>query len=357
MTLCLRGLSVPSHASDFSNEKRETRNEKRLQSTVMLLAGDVGGTKTFVGLFERAATRPVTVDIKTFSTQQYASLGDIIDAYLVGLPAVPRLDAACFGVAGPVIEGTATLTNVPWQISAADVVQRFGVRHVGLLNDLESMAYSVAVLEPDELAIIQRGVPRIAANAAVIAAGTGLGEAFLHWIDGRFYPAPSEGGHADFAPHTERQIALLRMLTQEFGRAEWEHVISGPGLVNVHRFTHGVTPCRAADLLRVEPDVAAAISASALEGRCDACVEALQIFVQVYGAEAGNLALRSVAGAVFLGGGIAPKILPALQDGSFVRAFTAKGPMRDLLAAVPVHVILNPQAGLIGAAVYADGMT
>lgn len=323
----------------------------------MLLAGDVGGTKTYVGLYDQAPRRPLPIDVRTFSTQSYDSLGAIVSEYLAARGPLPHLDAACFGVAGPVLDQTATLTNVPWQINAAEITQRFGVERVRLLNDLESMAWSVPVLEPGELAVIQRGQRRPGGHAALIAAGTGLGEAFLHNIGGRFRPAPSEGGHADFAPHTDRQIGLLRMLTREFGRADWEHVISGPGLVNVHRFTHANHPCAAPGVVAGTGDVAALISRAALERQCDRCVEALQIFVQVYGAEAGNLALRSVASAgVFVGGGIAPKILPALLDGTFAEAFVSKGPMRDLLLLVPVQVILNPQAGLLGAAVYANEM-
>ncbi len=323
----------------------------------MLLAGDIGGTKALIGLFSPAPRRPTAIDVRSFSTHAYDSLGSIVAEYFATGGAHPPIEAACFGVAGPIVEQTATLTNVPWRISAAEITERFGLDRVRLLNDLESMAYSVAVLEPDELAVIQRGERRPGGNAALIAAGTGLGEAFLHSIGGKFRPAASEGGHADFAPNGERQVELLRMLTREFGRADWEHVISGPGLTHIHRLTHGGQSCEAVGPRADAADLAAVISNAALEGRCARCVEALRIFVAAYGAEAGNLALRSLATAgVFVGGGIAPKILPALMDGTFVRAFVDKGPMRDLLALVPVQVILNPQAGLLGAAVYAGEM-
>jgi len=327
-----------------------------VQSNAMLLAGDVGGTKSLIGLFEADPRRPIAVEVATFPTQQYTSFGAIIAEYLATRSSRPVIEAASFGVAGPVIDQRATLTNVPWEISAEEIAGHFGFGRVHLLNDLESMAWSVTVLEAGELATIQPGTRR-AGHAALIAAGTGLGEAFLHRVGGRLVPAPSEGGHADFAPHTEPQVGLLRMLTRDFGRAEWEHVLSGPGLVNIHRFTHGDRSCAGIAAHQGEPDLAAVISRSALEQRCDACVEALQIFVEAYGAEAGNLALRSMArGGVFIGGGIAPKILPAMLDGTFVDAFTAKGPMRELLQTVPVEVILNPQAGLIGAAVHANQM-
>lgn len=191
-------------------------------------------------------------------------------------------------------------------------------------------------------------------NAAVIAAGTGLGEAYLHRVDGRLRPLASEGGHADFAPRSDREIELLRMLQGDYGRAEVEHVLSGPGLLNLHRFTHRGVPCEA--LSGVTPEAGpAAISQAAMAAHCPACVEALSIFVDVYGAEAGNLALRGTAtSGVYIGGGMAPKILPLLQDGRFMEAFLAKGPMSELVSRIPVKVIVNPEAGLLGAAVFAQ---
>jgi glucokinase len=188
---------------------------------------------------------------------------------------------------------------------------------------------------------------------ALIAAGTGLGEALLHSVDGRFVPSASEGGHADFAARTEREIALLRALTAAFGRVDVERVLSGRGLVNIHGFTHAAARCDAG-VDPESPDAPAAISGAALDGTCARCRDALDVFVDVYGAEAGNLALRSVAtGGVFIGGGIAPKILPALTDGRFVTAFRDKAPLADMVARMPVKVILNAEAGLLGAAVYA----
>ncbi len=190
---------------------------------------------------------------------------------------------------------------------------------------------------------------------ALIAAGTGLGQALLHHVNGRFIPSPTEAGHADFAARTEREIGLLRTLTARFGRVDVERVVSGHGLTNIHAALGDGTCAAGIDL--TNPDAPAAISASAMAGRCPGCVETLSLFVEAYGAEAGNLALRSVAtGGVFVGGGIAPKILPALEGGAFLRAFRAKAPLEPLLAAIPVSVILNPQAGLIGAAVYAAGL-
>jgi glucokinase len=219
----------------------------------------------------------------------------------------------------------------------------------------------VPVLEPDELATLQAGVAVPSGNAALIAAGTGLGEALLHNVGGRFLPSASEGGHADFAARTPRELALVDELTRVYGRVDNERVISGHGIVNLFRFTHGAPdPGRACPVAGgdVDPiELPARVTACALERRCAACVETLDMFVEAYGAEAGNLALRLVATAgVYVGGGIAPKILPALEQGAFMEAFRSKDPLADLLRTLPVHVILNPAAGLLGAAVRAGAL-
>jgi glucokinase len=267
-----------------------------------------------------------------------------------------RVGAACFGVAGPVLDGSAELTNVPWRVDASDVADAFSIRRVALLNDLQAMAYAVPVLEGEELHTLQIGRRLPGGNIAVIAAGTGLGQAFLHNLDGRFIPSPGEGGHADFAARNEREIALLRDLITRFGRASVEHVLSGPGLENIAVVTHRSRTCTASGSGGTPPP-APGISTAAIEHDCAGCLEALEMFVEIYGAEAGNLALRCVAtGGVFVGGGIAPKILPALVSGRFMTAFRDKPPHRDLLAAIPVHVILNADAGLVGAAVYATSL-
>lgn len=320
----------------------------------MLLAGDLGATKTLLGLFSPATNRPEEVEVREFTTRDFGGFDEILDAFLrARRPSAPPIRAASFGVAGPIVEQVARLTNVPWLIDAAAIRRQFGFRRVTLLNDLEAMAYSVRVLRPDELTVLQKGRPVPTANAALIAAGTGLGEALLHNVDGRLVPSPTEGGHADFAARTTDEIALLQHLLARGGRVDYERVLSGPGLVNIHRFTHP-DGCAACDVEADPAHAPACISQSALELRCPGCVRALDIFVSAYGAEAGNLALRSMAAAgVFLGGGIAPKILPALLAGRFVEAFSAKAPMSDFLAQVPVSVILNQRAGLLGAAVHA----
>jgi glucokinase len=319
----------------------------------MLLAGDIGATKTLVGLFSPAPTRPRPVEVRSFTTLDHDSLETIVERFLGDRPGGDvSIEAASFGVAGPIVEQVARLTNVPWQVDASSVARRFSFPKVTLLNDLEAMAYSVPVLEPGELVVLQEGRRVPTGNAALIAAGTGLGEALLHNVEGRFIPSPTEGGHADFAPRNREEIGLLEDLLRSNGRADYEHVLSGPGLVNVHHYVHG----GACDVCGTDDAAAlpSLISRAALEERCARCVETLRLFVAVYGAEAGNLALRSVASAgLFVGGGIAPKILPALQSGVFMTAFLDKAPVDDFVRDVPVSVILNDRAGLLGAAVHA----
>jgi len=322
----------------------------------MLLAGDVGGTKTLLGLFERGIPRPRPIVIHAYRTLEFASLTELLDAFARDVHQPFALDAAALGVAGPVVNNTARLTNIPWDISAASVTARFGAPRVCLLNDLEAMGHSVEVLDGDEFTTLQQGMPVRHANAALIAAGTGLGEALLHRVNGRLVPIPSEGGHADFGARTDRELELVRMLRERYGRASVEHVVSGHGLLNLHAFTHRGGECIATEGMS-EEEKPAHISAAAMTGRCQGCVEALRMLAAAYGAEAGNLALRGLALAgVYIGGGIAPKILPVLQSGLFLEAFRDKGEMADLVARTPVRVILNPDAGLLGAAVYAQSL-
>ena len=331
----------------------------------MILAGDVGGTKTILGLFEAESSRPVPILVRTFPTAAFANITSMTSAFFAAAATRGHIvTAACFGVAGPVVARTATLTNARFDIDADEVAKTFGIPRVELLNDLQAMAWSVRVLEASEVHVLQPGVMRKDGNLALIAAGTGVNEVLIHCVDGRFVPAASEAGHADWAARSERDIVMLKALVAQYGRAEVEHVVSGIGLRNIHRVTHP-TPCLAlvnnpandpvSDVASEDdPDLPAKMSQAAMARRCAGCVEALSMFVEAYGAEAGNLALRSFAtGGVFIGGGIAPKILPLLSDGQFMRAFLDKGEFRGLLTRVPVKVILNPEAGLIGAAVSA----
>jgi glucokinase len=328
----------------------------------MILAGDIGGTKTLLGVFDAAPARPRPAVVRSFGTLDYDDLIAMISEFLAESEAAHAaaaagggIDRACFGVAGPVIDEAAQLTNVPWHVDARRVAGVFQFRRVSLLNDLEAMAYAVPVLRESEVHALQEGEALRGGNIALIAAGTGLGQALLHNVDGRFVPSASEGGHADFAARTEREIALVRDLTARYGRADVEHVVSGRGFFNIHPVAHHGARCLAGVDLG-DPDAPSKISLAAAERRCPGCIETLDMFVEAYGAESGNLALRTVStGGLFVGGGIAPKILPALATGAFMRAFRAKPPLEPMLAAMPVNVILNAEAGLLGAAVFAAG--
>ena len=324
----------------------------------MILAGDVGGTKTLLGLFDPRGSRPEPIVIQSFTTVDYRDLSSVIAAFASDdRVRGTRIGSAAFGVAGPVLGDTATLTNVSFGIDRAAIGRAFAIPRVRLLNDLQAMAYSVTALAHSEVHVVQAGDAQPGGNMGLIAAGTGLGEAALYQTAAGLFPAPTEAGHADWAARNEREIVVLRDLIRRFGRAEVEHVLSGPGLVNLHRVMHAGGECSAVSDAS-DPGAPALISTAALEGRCAGCGETLDVFVSAYGAEAGNLALRTVAtGGLFVGGGIAPKILAALKEGRFMDAFRAKAPMSALVAKMPVHVIVNPDAGLLGAAVAAQHMT
>jgi glucokinase len=324
----------------------------------MLLAADVGGTKTLVGLYRSGGERPQPSVTREYVTLDFDSFDHLVQTFIEETAAT-GIEAVCAGVAGPVRGTAARLTNVPWTADIEVVAGHLGGCPGELLNDLEAMAYSVPVLDPDECAVLQQGVAVPAGNAAIIAAGTGMGQAHLHNVNGRFLPVASEGGHADFAARTPRELALVAALTTAHGRVDVERVISGHGLMNLFQFVHGpgapADVCPAMNRDAADIDLPAATSAAAIAKQCDKCVETLGLFVSAYGAEAGNLALRSVATAgLYVGGGIAPKILPLLETGTFMDAFLDKAPMVDLLRTIPVKVILNRAAGLLGAAVRAQ---
>jgi glucokinase len=321
----------------------------------MWLAADIGGTKTLIGAFEPGPQRPASNLVREYVTHEHQGLPEMLAQFLHDANidrGLVRGFAA--GVAGPVIARRATLTNVPWGVDADEISHALGGCPADLLNDLEALGWAVGRLDAKELHVLQTGEPVETGNAAVIAAGTGLGEAVLPRIDGRLTPVASEGGHADFAARTKRELALVSGLTEHGGRVECERVISGPGLTTLHGFTHSGAPCHGAGHDTDAPDFPARVANAALAGRCPGCIEALDMFVEAYGAEAGNLALRAVAtSGIFVGGGIAPKILPAL-DAGFIDAFVDKAPLDALLRNIPVHVVLNSAAGLLGAAVRAS---
>jgi glucokinase len=317
-----------------------------------VLAGDVGGTSTRLGIFEPRAGRPALVAMRTYGTRDFAGIETMTAAFLRDVGTSPSsLSAACFGAAGPVIDGVARLTNTPVHVDARAIANGLGLARVALLNDLEALAYAVPVLASDELLTLQDGRADPSGAVAIIAAGTGLGEATLHRVGDRIFVKASEAGRADFAARTERDITVLRALTRECGRAAVEQIVSGPGLVTTHKALHP-GGCDA-NIDMAASDAPGAIAESATSRKCAACVDTMDLFVEAYGAEAGNLALRAVAtGGVYVGGGIAPKILSWLQAGSFLPAFRAKTPFTPLLQSIPVNVILNANAALLGAAHY-----
>jgi glucokinase len=313
----------------------------------LVLAGDVGGTKTLLGLFEPAPRRPRQIAERRYDTDPARTLDAIVMDFLQTEGQGHQVAAAAFGVAGPVVAQVAQLTNHSWTIDANRSSRILGAP-VQLLNDVEALAYALDALDADDVLTLQAGKPRPDGTMAVIAAGTGLGQSQLVRVGGRPVACASEGGHADFAPRHAREDELVRRLRLQYGRATVEHVLSGPGLVHLHQLTHQDEPCAAAT---GGLDLAATVTAAGLERRCERCHEALTLFVSAYASEAGNLALRALAaGGLFIGGGIAPRILPALQWPGFLDAFRDKPPMSSLLADVPVHVIVRPAAGLLGAA-------
>jgi glucokinase len=328
---------------------------KQMQSTfIRTLSGDIGGTKTRLAVIEVTGNRVHVEREATYPSRDYALFETLLGDFLFGVKT--PADAA-FGIAGPVRGGVAQTTNLPWRIDAAALRQQFGFERCTLLNDLEATAYGLAALGAGDLLTLQPGVPGASGNTAVIAAGTGLGEAGLFWDGQRHYPFATEGGHASFSPGNELEMAFLRHLQQQHRHVSWERVVSGMGLLNMHEFMcihrHAATPQWLAEEMR-SGDAAAAVANAALSGRDETCVETLNWFVRLYGAEAGNLALKVMSrGGMYIGGGIAPKILPLLQDGMFLEAFLNKGRMRPLLEAMPVRVILNDRAALFGPALRA----
>lgn len=323
----------------------------------MILAGDIGGTNTRLALLEMEGARPGVVVEQAFPSRGHESLSEIVRAFLKEheMP----VEHACFGVAGPVREGRSKTTNLPWVVDAGQLASLLGLETVALVNDLEANAYGLAALEAKDFVVLNEGAPDAEGNAAIISAGTGLGEAGLHFEGERRRPFASEGGHADFAPRDEIQIELLRHLLARYGHISYERVLSGPGLLNIYKFLRdtgrGEEPAWLAMEMRLA-DPPAVITQAALDGKSELCERALSLFVSIYGAEAGNLALKVKAtGGVFVGGGIAPRIIEKLKGAAFMEAFTAKGRMRPMLEATPVRVILNDKTALFGSALCASG--
>ncbi|MEW6542681.1 MAG: glucokinase [Nitrospirota bacterium] len=361
----------------------------------MILAGDIGGTKTILALFDWRTERVEPVREQTFASGDYKSFEEVLTEFLTppapeeepeeegrgkdegaskeqdseettaetAKPVAeepPTVEAACFGIAGPVIDNRCRTTNLPWMVDGHELAKDLKIGPVRLLNDLEATAYGLLVLNPDETATLNAGTPPPSKGPmALIAAGTGLGEAILFWDGTQYRPMPSEGGHVSFAPTSDLEIDLLRRLRTQYLHVSYERVLSGAGLHAIYEFlrdTKRNEPTWVAEKLKVG-DPAAVIAEVGLNRQADICVQALDLFASIYGAEAGNLALKALAlSGVYVGGGIAPKILPKLKDGTFMKAFTAKGRYKQLLGAIPVRVITNQKTALLGAASVAARM-
>ncbi|MFW6333084.1 MAG: glucokinase [Thermodesulfobacteriota bacterium] len=322
-----------------------------------MLAGDIGGTKTAVGIFTRTGDRPEASVIETFDSRKADGLESIIDRFLqnhsdeVGKE---NLHAACFGVAGPVDQGRCKATNLPWVISEGSIQDRFGWEKVRLINDLTAVGYGVPLLTEEETQELNAGEPRKKGSLGLIAPGTGLGMSLLVWCGEGYMPLASEGGHVDFSPNDPEDVSLWAYLREKFGHVSPERIVSGMGLINIYEWLKSTGGYEEPDWLRKkmgEGDPARIISETAIAGKAPICEKALDRFMMVFGAVAGDLALIGMTrGGMYLGGGIPAKILPKFEEQTFMRSFTAKGRFEELMTRIPVYIILNHQIGLMGAA-------
>ena len=318
----------------------------------MIIAGDVGGTKCNLALFSEKDGKLEIVFRQRFASKDFAKFDLIIKefarqagAHLNG----HKVRAAGFGVAGPVINNRIHATNLPWVIDAETLSSELGVKTIALMNDLGAWGHSLEHLAPEDLVVLNKGNAVPGASRALLAAGTGLGESILFWDGTRYRVVPSEGGHSDYAPHTDQQIELLRFMRKRYPQVSWELILSGRGFRTLHEFLSTTVKHPIFD--DPDADPAPFITKTGLANECPVCVQTLDLWTEIYGAEAGNLALRVLAyGGVFLAGGIAVKILPKLKESSFCRSFANKGPMTEILSRIPISVILNEDAPVLGAA-------
>jgi glucokinase len=321
----------------------------------MILAGEIGATRTRLAAFQTEGNRLECVVEKTYPSQQHSGLDEILPQFIRG-EGIP-VHGACFGVAGPVQHGRCKISNLPWTIDARELSKQLKLNSVGLLNDMEAYAYGIDALESKDFVTLNAGAEDAEGNRAVISAKTGLGVAGLFWDGFRHHPFACEGGHADFAPKNDLQIELLAYLEKKFGRISCERILSGPGIRNIYEFlrdTHKAEePAWLRDQINAAHDPSPVISKLALEGKSPICEQTLSIFVSVFGAEAGNCALHYMTtGGIFIGGTIAAKIVPKMQEATFLQAFLEKGRLESLLKDMPVKIILNDDCGLSGAARY-----
>jgi glucokinase len=350
----------------------------------MIIAGDIGGTKTHLALFDWKKDRVDPIRLESFHSADYTALEDMLTEFLAPPnPSTPveelvtekkdaaetehpaekpqKIDAACFGIAGPVIQNRCQTTNLPWVVDGATLAKQFNIPTVKLLNDLEAMAYGILLLRPDEVEILNVGTPPAQNQAlALIAAGTGLGESILFWNGLRYQPMPSEGGHVDFGPNNDDEIELLRHLRSHYLHVSYERVLSGSGLHAIYDYVRDSKknePTWLAEQIKAG-DPAAAIAEAGLKGQAEIAKQALDLFASIYGAEAGNLALKGMTlNGVYVGGGIAPKLLVKLKDGTFMKAFTNKGRYKRLMTSIPVKIVMNQKTALLGAASIAASLS
>jgi len=328
----------------------------------MILAGDVGGTKCNLAFYSFTNGIPEVCFEKSYPSEDFSGLEAVSAAFLSDSRDLfsstgPSIEAACFGIAGPVVNQKVSTTNLPWEISASSLSEALEIGRVFLLNDLEATGYGVLSLGDEQFLTLNPGKTDPGGQAALIAAGTGLGEGFFVSFSGRTLPFPSEGGHSSFSPCSSLEVSLLEYLEKKYGHVSSERVLSGPGLLNIYNFLRDTKraeePPVFADDLAKAVDPSAYISSRAMENSPEIAVKALDIFTAVYGSAAANLALKVKATAgVYVGGGIAPKIIPFMKKGLFMESFLAKGRMRGLLEDMPVKVVLEPKAALLGAACY-----
>lgn len=318
----------------------------------MILAGDVGGTKCNLALFSENGGKLSAIFKQRFASKGFAQFDLIVREF--ARQAAPHLKkdkvrAAGFGVAGPVINNRVRATNLPWTVDAATLASELKVADVVLMNDLGATGHSVEHLAPEEFCVLNPGKAEQGGTRALIAAGTGLGQSFLVWDGARYRVAPSEGGHSDFAPHTEQQIELLRFMRRRYPQVSWEHILSGRGFRTLHEFLNPKVLHPSFEDPGMDP--APEISRLGLSKECPVCADTLDLWTAIYGSEAGNLALKVLAlGGVYIAGGIAVKIIEKIKDGTFFTAFRDKWKFENLLGAIPVSVILNESAPLLGAA-------
>lgn len=318
----------------------------------LCLAGDIGGTKTNLGLFGLGEERPVLEVMESYASAEASGLNELVERFLSGRQ--ETVSAACFGVAGPVTRGTVRATNLPWVVSEAEIAHRFGWERVSFINDLTATAYAVPVLRDSELHVLNAGRADPEGTIGLVAPGTGLGVGLIAVKGGSFEPLPSEGGHVEFAPKDRREIDLLLHLLEKMPHVSVEKLASGPGLFTIYSWLRQYRglPEPAWLTERIEAgDPSEVVSEIGLRERDPIAVEALELFVSIIGSAAGNLALTAMTtGGIYLGGGICPKIQPILKRGGFMVSFAAKGRFTELLKNVPVKVILNDKAALLGAA-------